>query len=672
MLFFLLKGGHISIMTKQRYLTKTRFKMGQECPTKLFYTNKKEYQNQKMDDSFLEALAEGGYQIGELAKCYYPDGHNIGSLDYDEAEIQTQELLKLDQVVIFEPAIRFKNLFVRIDILVKKGNHFELIEVKAKSFDRNDENLFLNKNGTISSEWLPYMYDVAFQKYVLSQAIPNSSIDSFLMLTDKSIPCPSDGLNQKFRIERDASNRKGVKVSTSIKSEDLTPRLLSTVPVDQLIQLIIDGKETKEPKSRSFVDEINFLASNYESDLMIRPEIGAKCRDCEFRCSIQEEESGLKSGFKECWGGALGWKGNDFLEPNILEVWNSRKKDQWIAEGKVKLGDLVEGDIGPKPDKEPGMSPSERQWLQVEKVQTKDVKPHFDKHGIKSEMDAWVYPLHFIDFETSMVAIPFNKGRRPYEGIAFQYSHHKVYEDGRIEHAGQFLNNQIGYFPNYDFIRSLKRELEQDEGTIFRYSPHENTFLNLIYRQLKEDMSGITDKEELMAFIKTITYSSGSSPEKWVGNRCMVDLWELVKRYYYDPSTHGSNSIKFVLPAILNSSQFLKDKYTRPIYGHAQGIASLNFKNWTWIELVGNEVVDPYKKLPKMFQDVSDHNLEILTQEDELRNGGAALTAYARMQFSEMSEYEKKELCQALLKYCELDTMAMVMIYEAWREWIKD
>jgi hypothetical protein len=41
------------------------------------------------------------------------------------------------------------------------------------------------------------------------------------------------------------------------------------------------------------------------------------------------------------------------------------------------------------------------------------------------------------------------------------------------------------------------------------------------------------------------------------------------------------------------------------------------------------------------------------------------------MQFSEMSDYEYKELSLALLKYCELDTLAMVMIYEAWREWVK-
>jgi hypothetical protein len=69
---------------------------------------------------------------------------------------------------------------------------------------------------------------------------------------------------------------------------------------------------------------------------------------------------------------------------------------------------------------------------------------------------------------------------------------------------------------------------------------------------------------------------------------------------------------------------------------------------------------------------VSDKNLEILTEDDELANGGAALTAYGRMQFSEMSEIERKELSSALLRYCELDTMAMVMIFEAWVAWIRD
>ena len=68
-------------MDKPRYLTKSRFKLGMECPTKLFYTKKKEYLDSKMDDSFLAALAEGGFQVGELAKLYHPGGHDITTLD---------------------------------------------------------------------------------------------------------------------------------------------------------------------------------------------------------------------------------------------------------------------------------------------------------------------------------------------------------------------------------------------------------------------------------------------------------------------------------------------------------------------------------------------------------------------------------------------------------------
>ncbi|MGD9927302.1 MAG: hypothetical protein AB7S66_07085 [Sphaerochaeta sp.] len=69
-----------------------------------------------------------------------------------------------------------------------------------------------------------------------------------------------------------------------------------------------------------------------------------------------------------------------------------------------------------------------------------------------------------------------------------------------------------------------------------------------------------------------------------------------------------------------------------------------------------------------MFQDVSEKDLEILSSDDELREGGAALTAYARMQFEEMSDYERSEIQKALLKYCELDTMAMVMIWEGLKD----
>lgn len=651
---------------KPRYLTKSRFKLGLECETKLYYTGKKEYANQKMGDSFLEALAEGGYQIGELAKCYYPGGSDITTLDYESAEKQTLELLKKEKVVIFEPAIRYKNLFVRIDVLVKNGNFYELIEVKAKSFDKTEDDAFYNKNGTLKSTWRPYLYDVAFQKHVLSSALPDANIAAYLMMADKNALCPTDGLNQKFRIVRDDSNRKGVQVSSSLSADDLNEKILVKVSVDDCVNLIYEGGAEKESSEESFVQLVNRLSEKYSKDERIEQKVGSKCRSCEFSGGIE----GQKDGFKECWKKDLGWEEEDFQESNVLDIWNFRKKDALISQGVVKLKDLNEEDISPKEDGRSGISASQRQWIQVEKEQYGEETPFFDLNGMIQEMESWKYPLHFIDFETTAMAIPFNKGRKPYEGVAFQFSHHVVYEDGRVEHVGQYLNTDIGVFPNYQFVRELKKQLEGDDGTIFRYAPHENTYLNLIYKQLKSDSSDITDRDELCTFIKKITKSVGSSEEKWEGERSMVDMWDLVKRYHYDPYTKGSNSIKYVLPAILNSSEGLKEKYSNPIYGAINGIPSLNFKNWSWIKLENGILVDPYKLLPKMFEDASEHDMNLLSNEDELRNGGAALTAYARMQFSEMSDYERVELENALLKYCELDTFAMVLIYEGWLELI--
>jgi len=653
-----------------RYLTKSRFKLATECPTKLFYTSKAEYADKKLEDSFLQALAEGGFQVGELAKCYFPGGHDIHTLDYDEALRQTDDLMTRENVIIYEPAIRFKDLFIRIDVLVKKGGHLDLIEVKAKSIDADREAQFLTKQGTIKSDWKPYLYDVAFQKYVLSHAFPDSSISSYLMMADKEAACPTDGLNQKFRIVCDEKGRKGIEVSSQLTDEDLSPQILCKVNVDDFVKLIHAGKDSKETPRLAFTERISTWADYYARDEKIPPIVTSTCAKCEFRTSENDEVNGLKSGFKECWSEALGWSEKDFKYPTVLDIWNCRKKDQFIEEGRIKLDAISEGDINPKPDNKFGISASERQWLQIEKVQNDDQDIWFDKDSMSAEMVKWVFPLHFIDFETSMVAIPFNKGRHPYEGIAFQFSHHIVSEDGRVEHKGQYLNTKRGVSPNYDFVRALKSELDQDMGTIFRYSPHENTYLNFIYRQLSSDIDPIPDRDELCEFIRSITKSTGSSIDKWEGDRNMVDLWDLVKRYYYDPATNGSNSIKQVLPAILNGSQYLQDKYSKPIYGAVGGVPSLNFTNWQWIKKQDNNVVDPYKLLPKMFQDVSDDDFERLSGDDELAEGGAAMTAYARMQFEEMGDYERDELEKALLKYCELDTLAMVMIYEGWREFL--
>ncbi len=64
-------------MSQPRYLTKSTFKLAMECPTKLFYTGKPEYADQAIADTFLVALADGGFQVGALARCYFPGGTRV-------------------------------------------------------------------------------------------------------------------------------------------------------------------------------------------------------------------------------------------------------------------------------------------------------------------------------------------------------------------------------------------------------------------------------------------------------------------------------------------------------------------------------------------------------------------------------------------------------------------
>jgi len=649
-----------------RYLTKSRFQLAMECPAKLCFEGKPEYSNHKLKDSFLDALAEGGFQVGALAMCYFPDGYQIETLDYNEAIRQTDELLKQDKVIIYEAAFHSGNFFIRVDILIKNGQDIELVEVKAKSFDPNTDK-FLTKKGTISSSWRSYLSDAAFQKFVFRSVFPDYNVSTWLMLADKTAVCPTDGLNQKFKIKKDETGRKTVSVSPDLTPKDLSMELLTRVNVDDYCDLILNDAIENEYFTGSYAGHLDYLAEQYAKDQKIMITPSASCASCEFTATEEEMKAGLKSGFHECWIEGLNWTDKDLKEPTVLDIWNYRKKNKCISEGRIKLCDITEEDISPKSDDKPGLSSTERQWLQVKKTQSNDTTYWIDSENLKKEIDSWNYPLHFIDFETSMVAIPFNMGRHPYEGIAFQFSHHLVHEDGRVEHHGQYLNVSPGVFPNYEFARRIKKELDHDEGSIFRYAAHENTFLNIIYQQLIEDQNNIPDNDALCEFIRTIT---SSSKENWTGPRNMIDMLDLVKRYYYHPAVKGSNSIKKVLPAILNSSEFLKKKYAEPIYGADGGIPSLNFQDWQWITYANGEVVDPYKLLPRMFKDIPDEEMDLLSENDELREGGAALTAYARLQFEEMSDYERTEIKSALLKYCELDTLAMVMIFEGWKDFI--
>ena len=648
-----------------RVLTKSRFKLGLECPNKLMFTNNPIYANKKQEDSFLNALAEGGFQVEELARLHYPNGVfiNAENYEYKRAAELTREYLNLDNIIIYEAAFLFDGFFIRTDILVKKGNEIKLIEVKAKSFDSTNENTFLGKKGGIDRKMKPYLFDLAFQKKVAQTAFPEFQFTAFFMMADKSKTASIDGLNQLFRIPSNGNPR--TEIIRRVNSlNEIGNSVLSEINVDVIISDILNDRHLYH-NNLGFSESMELFKDSYINRTYLNwPTNFSTCKKCEFKTTVEDEINGLQSGFKHCFQRQFGWNNEQFDAPNAMEIWNYRGKNL-MEEHRLLLQDVTEEDFNVVPVAGK-ISSSERQWIQVEKSRSNDSSIYFEKEGLKDEMKKWKFPLHFIDFETSTVALPFTSGRSPYEQVAFQFSHHIYYEDGTVSHQTQFISNTPGEFPNFIFARNLYNALKNDGGTIFRFAAHENSILNAIIVQLSN--SEENDRFELVKFLKNITNSTSNSPEQWVGERTMIDLNKVIKDYYYNPYTKGSNSIKAVLPAILKSSTFLQTKYAQSL--NEINLSSQNFDiNHIWLQIENNDVINPYKMLPPLFENWNDEELaENISELENIADGGAALMAYAKLQYQDMTEVERTEITTGLLKYCELDTLAMVMVYEHLKE----
>ena len=265
---------------------------------------------------------------------------------------------------------------------------------------------------------------------------------------------------------------------------------LAIIPVDEEWSrwIVKNTKESFNGTELPFNELIYAMADAYKRDVRVWSAVGKQCKTCQFQ--VTNDTAHLNSGFHECWIN-IGLTSDDLEKPLVFELWSGLSGGQSLAEKFIQqqkyfLIDVNEDDYRPKilnGNSNPGLSATERRTLQIKKAKESDTTPYLDKKGLQEAMSQLEPPFHFIDFETTMVALPFHKGRRPYEAIAFQYSYHVMEEDGSIRHESEYLSLE-NTFPNYDFLRALKNDLDGKEGTIFRYHNHENTYLCHIYEQL--------------------------------------------------------------------------------------------------------------------------------------------------------------------------------------------
>jgi hypothetical protein len=123
----------------------------------------------------------------------------------------------------------------------------------------------------------------------------------------------------------------------------------------------------------------------------------------------------------------------------------------------------------------------------------------------------------------------------------------------------------------------------------------------------------------------------------------MEDMNQLTLSHYFHPLMKGRTSIKKVLDAAWQTNPALHDRFP------------------SYVKYENGELLSPYKSLPPLMIEGRDVSV---------REGTGAITAYQAMLYGpQKSDLTIRDRWKhLLLQYCELDTLAMVMIYWHWKE----
>ncbi|MEW5821058.1 MAG: DUF2779 domain-containing protein [Cyanobacteriota bacterium] len=113
-------------------LTKTKFLSAVQCLKKFYLEIYKPDIAATLSSSELAIINES-IEIGKLARNKFNEGVLIDAIDLDKAIEKTWQAIENNNIkTIFEPAFRFKNIFLRPDIIIKDDNNcFNIIEVKS-------------------------------------------------------------------------------------------------------------------------------------------------------------------------------------------------------------------------------------------------------------------------------------------------------------------------------------------------------------------------------------------------------------------------------------------------------------------------------------------------------------------------------------------------------------
>jgi hypothetical protein len=624
---------------RENYMTRHLFGAGLECPVKLYYYRQNYPQNQQ-SRPFIEHAIFNKRLLTALARSVYPDGTYVDEKQVQKAAKKTSQHLQGNEVVLFDAVFEYQNMMARIPIVHKTGNNITVFYIRTKAFDSRKHRI-TDDEGHINSKWKKYILDLVYQVYLVRKNWPEADIQAMLVMPEKSSNAYTNNLPLLLH---------PLDNSVKTSSFDATNQeLLAKLNVSEIVEQLMNESDFAEnylPKS-TLKDSLHFFRKIYFGDEKPDPEVGLKCKRCEFRIELDRVNQ-ENSGFNECWSSVM-----PVENPSDNHIFNliGPGTNKRLSNGNYDPRDISADSIFSSESivkTEGRISQEMRQALQIYKSQQQEVPDEIIRPVLFEELDRWEFPLHFLDFEAGNYAVPVRKGRRPYHLVVFQFSCHTLFSDGRWRHH-EWIDDFANDYPNYELIRQLQDVPHIEEGTIVQYSNFERHALTTIRRELTNDFADIPDADNLIFWLeKIINRHDSSSPQP----PYVADLSRLVKNYYYNREMEDSLSIKEVLSSVMSHSSYLKNIYSKPY-------SSNNFDHIIWWQPDGQGGArNPYSILTE-------------TGDSPIRRGTEAMVTYGKMIAQALDPEKYKAYKNALLKYCELDTLAMMMIYQHWKNKMK-
>jgi len=200
--------------------------------------------------------------------------------------------------------------------------------------------------------------------------------------------------------------------------------------------------------------------------------------------------------------------------PTVLEIpsLHSKKGQRLSAEGIVAISGI--------PD---DLELNDRQNRAVRSAMSGQM---IVEEGLESALTEFIWPCHYLDFETVATVLPLYQGLGCHAQVLTQFSiHHRNRIDSEVRHS-EYLA-EAGRECQRELAEAMIRALGQN-GSVVVYSSFESTRIKGL-QKLLPDLS-----EQLQAILDRL-----------------VDLLKVVADHVYHPDFRGSFSIKKVLPALL-------------------------------------------------------------------------------------------------------------------------